>query len=61
MESDPVSFALVSLHAGVDVVGLGVSFEVILTLDIQGLPTTTTASTSVNAAACPFELPMNSS
>lgn len=38
----------------------GVSFELILTMDIQGLPSTSTTSTQVNAAACPIELSLSS-
>ncbi|KAH0832410.1 hypothetical protein J3R83DRAFT_13447 [Lanmaoa asiatica] len=38
----------------------GVSFEIIFTLDIQGLLSTSTASAQVNAGACPFELPITS-
>jgi len=34
----------------------GVNFEIILTMDIQGLPSKSTQSAQVNAAACPFEL-----
>ncbi|KIJ59261.1 hypothetical protein HYDPIDRAFT_170874 [Hydnomerulius pinastri MD-312] len=38
----------------------GVSFELILTMDIAGLPSTTSASTQIAAAPCPIELPINS-
>ncbi|KAG6337378.1 hypothetical protein ID866_1701 [Astraeus odoratus] len=37
----------------------GVNFELILSMDIAGLPSTHTASTQVANAACPFELPVN--
>ncbi|KAI6018390.1 hypothetical protein EDC04DRAFT_2742178 [Pisolithus marmoratus] len=38
----------------------GVNFELILKMDIAGLPTTQTASTQAANAGCPFELPVNS-
>ncbi|KIJ04791.1 hypothetical protein PAXINDRAFT_104016 [Paxillus involutus ATCC 200175] len=38
----------------------GVSFELLLTMDIAGLPTTSTASTQIGSAPCPIELPVNS-
>ncbi|KIN96474.1 hypothetical protein M404DRAFT_1006751 [Pisolithus tinctorius Marx 270] len=38
----------------------GVNFELILTMDIAGLPKTQTASAQAANADCPFELPVNS-
>lgn len=54
----PGTFCAPFLHAKTNVHchGSGVNFEIILTMDIQGLPTTSTQSAQINAAACPFEL-----
>ncbi|KAH7928767.1 hypothetical protein BV22DRAFT_1030334 [Leucogyrophana mollusca] len=38
----------------------GVSFLLILTMDIAGLPTSHSASTQVSSAPCPIQLPINS-
>lgn len=38
----------------------GVNFKLILTMDIAGLLSTQSTSTQVDAAPCPFELPINS-
>ncbi|KAH7884993.1 hypothetical protein F5I97DRAFT_2030014 [Phlebopus sp. FC_14] len=38
----------------------GVSFELILKMDIAGLPSTSTAATQIDAAPCPIELSMSS-
>ncbi|OJA09442.1 hypothetical protein AZE42_02617 [Rhizopogon vesiculosus] len=38
----------------------GVNFKLILTMDISGLLSTASTSTQVDAAPCPFELPINS-
>lgn len=37
----------------------GVNFQLILTMDIAGLPSTQSQSTQVDAAPCPIELPIN--